>query len=45
MMLMTEWFAADIRHYIDTRRLDLSGFARQSNHEVASSRPGREVWW
>ena len=33
---MTEWFAADIRHYIDTRRLDLVRFAKgQSKDQVA----------
>jgi len=33
---MTERFAADIRHYIDTRRLDLVRFARgQSKDQVA----------
>jgi hypothetical protein len=36
MMPMTERFAADIRHYIDTRRLDLVRFAKgQSKHQVA----------
>jgi hypothetical protein len=33
---MTEWFAAGIRHYIDTRRLDLVRFAKgQSKDQVA----------
>ena len=33
---MTEWFAADIRHYIDTRLLDLVRFAKgQSKDQVA----------
>src|SRR6266550_503200 len=36
MMPMTERFAADIRHYIDTRRLDLVRFAKgQSKDQVA----------
>ncbi len=36
MLPMTERFAADIRHYIDTRRLDLVRFARgQSKDQVA----------
>ena len=36
MRPMTERFAADIRHYIDTRRLDLVRFARgQSKDQVA----------
>jgi hypothetical protein len=36
MMPMTEHFAADIRHYIDTRRLDLVRFAKgQSKDQVA----------
>ena len=36
MMPMTERFAADIRHYIDTRRLDLVRFAKgQSKDQIA----------
>ena len=36
MLPMTERFTADIRHYIDTRRLDLVRFARgQSKDQVA----------
>ncbi len=36
MMPMTERFAADIRHYIDTWRLDLVRFAKgQSKDQVA----------
>jgi hypothetical protein len=36
MLPMTEHFAADIHHYIDTRRLDLVRFARgQSKDQVA----------
>ena len=36
MLPMTERFAADIRHYIDTRRLDLVRFAKgQSKDQVA----------
>jgi hypothetical protein len=36
MMPMTERFAADIRHYIDTRRLDLVRFAKgESKDQVA----------
>ena len=36
MMPMSERFAADIRHYIDTRRLDLVRFARgQSKDQLA----------
>src|SRR5258708_30037960 len=36
MLPMTEHFAADIRHYIDTRRLDLVRFAKgQSKDQVA----------
>jgi hypothetical protein len=36
MMPMTERFAADIRHYIDTRRLDLVRFAKgQGKDQVA----------
>lgn len=36
MMPMTERFAADIRHYIDTRRLDLVRFVKgQSKDQVA----------
>ena len=36
MLPMTEHFAADIRHYIDTRRLDLIRFAKgQSKDQVA----------
>jgi hypothetical protein len=36
LMPMTERFAADIRHYIDTRRLDLVRFAKgQSKDQVA----------
>jgi hypothetical protein len=36
MMPMTERFAADIRHYIDTRRLELVRFAKgQSKDQVA----------
>ena len=36
MMPMTERFAADIRHYVDTRRLDLVRFAKgQSKDQVA----------
>ena len=36
MLPMTERFTADIRHYIDTRRLDLVRFAKgQSKDQVA----------
>jgi len=36
MLPMTERFAADIRHYIDTRRLDLVRFAKgQSKDQIA----------
>jgi hypothetical protein len=36
MLPVTERFAADIHHYIDTRRLDLVRFARgQSKDQVA----------
>jgi len=37
MMPMTERFAADIRHYIDTRRLALVRFAKGQSGSVASA--------
>ena len=41
MMPMTERFAADIRHYIDTRRLDLVRFAsRARTRSPGSTWPG-----
>ena len=44
MMPMTERFAADIRHYIDTRRLNLVRFAKgQSKDQVAKGYLAGEV--
>jgi hypothetical protein len=44
MMPMTERFAADIRHYIDTRRLDLVRFASTWPGSPAVTRSCSRAW-